>query len=187
VVAVIRRDPAQHLGADHTVVVVAAVVEEHAAEADGRGGRRGGQRVLDGLHDLAVGVDDRRPAVGEHHVGMLVERGNAALDEVTAVEVVVRCPLEELAAAVPEDDVVIELAADVAGLSEVADPAVLGRVLPADVLRGVGGRVVGDDQLEVLVRLAEQRFDRFGEVRGSVVDGQADSQPRGAVRGHPFS
>lgn len=177
VVAVVRLHPAQHVGPHHPVEVVAAGLEEHAAEALGRARRVGGERVL--VRDLhpAVAVDDRLVGVGEDDVGPLVQRVHAAPQQVPGVQVVVRGPLEQLAAALGEHVVVVGRGADVPGEPDVPDARVLRGVPAADVPGPVGRGVVGDDQLEVLVGLAEQGVERLGEVLLAVVDGQADTEP----------
>ena len=98
--------------------------------------------------------------------------------QVPAVEVVVRRPLEQLGAGLVERPVVVRGGADVDRLPEVADPRVLGQVLPADLLRAVGRGVVGDDQVEVAVALPQQGVQGLREVLLAVVDRKADTQPR---------
>jgi len=66
----------------------------------------------------------------------------------------------------------------------IPDPLVGCCSLPADLLGGVGRRVVGDDQFEVPVRLGKDGVDRLLEVAFAVVDGQADGDTRTPVLGH---
>src|SRR6478735_5340850 len=74
---------------------------------------------------------------------------------------------------------------DVPGLAYVADSGVLIGVAPADVAGGVGRSVVGNDQLEVLVGLAEQRLDRLREIDLAVEGRQPDTQPRRRAQRRP--
>lgn len=177
VVAVHRFHPAQHVGPHHPVEVVATGLEQQTAEALRRVRRVGGEPVLVGDRHLAVAVDDRLAGVREDHLRPLVQRLHAAPQQVPAVQVVVRCPLEQLAAGLVEDVVVVRRGADVAGQPQVPDARVLRGVPAADVLGPVARGVVGDDQLEVLVGLAEQGVERLGQVLLAVVHGQADAQP----------
>ena len=91
-----------------------------------------------------------------------------------------RGPLEVPPAGLADQEVVVGRGADVDRLADVPDPLVALRVVPADVRGLVGRRVVGDDQLEVLVGLRQQRVQRLGEVLGTVVDRQPDGQRRRA-------
>lgn len=177
VVAVVRLHLAQHVGPHHPVEVVAAGLEQHAAEALRRVRRVGGERVRVRHLHLAVFVDDGLVGVREDHVRPLVEGLDAAPQQVPGVQVVVRGPLEQLAPALGEHVVVVGRGADVPGQPDVPDARVPRRVLAADVLGPVGRGVVGDDQLEVLVGLSEQRVERLGQVLLAVVHGQADAQP----------
>ena len=69
-------------------------------------------------------------------------------------------------------------ATDVGVVAVVADPGIAGGVVASDLLRGIGRRVVGDDQLEVPERLGEDRIDGRGEVVLAVEHGQADADRR---------
>jgi hypothetical protein len=60
--------------------------------------------------------------VGQHHVRALVEHLDAALEQVAPVQVVVRGPLPQLAAALGEHEVVVRRGADVLRQPQVADP-----------------------------------------------------------------
>jgi len=100
--------------------------------------------------------------VREHGLGVLVERVYATLQVVARIQVVVRCPLEEFATGGPDEAVVVRDDADVAWLAHVADPGVLCLVVTAYLGGPVSGGVVRDNQLEVLVTLAEQGLDSFG-------------------------
>ena len=106
-VAPLHRRPAEDLGPDNAVVVVAAVVEQQAPEAFRRPRARGVERVVDGLDRGARVVDLRCPAVSEHDLRVLVERVDAALKQVASVQVVVRRPLEQLTPRLLGDEVVV--------------------------------------------------------------------------------
>ena len=193
VVAAVGSDPPQHVGPHHAVEVVGpdrpghvVTVEEQATQPFRSTRRPRGEWVLEGLEDIALRIDGGRPRVSEHRVRILVEQRDAALHEVARVEVVCGGPLEERSAGVPQHDVVVRRRPDVAWLAREHDARVLGLVLPADVVGGVGGGVARDDQLEVLERLAQQRVERLCEVLGAVVDGQSDAQLRYDHGGSPI-
>src|SRR6266536_1939108 len=67
------------------------------------------------------------------------------------------------------------------------DPLVLLRVTPADFLGPVRGRVVRDDQLEVLERLREDRIDRLSDESLPIEHGKADAHPRATVHRSVFA
>ena len=68
--------------------------------------------------------------------------------------------------------------ADILGLPVVHDAAIGCGELAADLLRPVGGRVVGDHELQVLVGLREHRCDDLGKPFGPVADREADRDQR---------
>ena len=178
VVGAVRLDAAERVGADDPVEVVAPGRVEQAPQP-GRGTRvRGVQGVGKILQDLALLVDQGVPAVRQHHVRPGLQHPHALLEQLRRVQVVVRGPLEVPPAGLADQEVVVRRGADVDRLAQVPDPRVALRVVPADLGGVVGRRVVGDDQLEVLVGLRQQRVERLGEVLGTVVDGQADRQGR---------
>src|SRR5262249_55118066 len=129
----------------------AAAAEEGTAEAIWRSRGIGAERVVKGLGDIVPMIDDTLVRVGKHDAGVLVERQDAALQEVTAIEIVCRGPFEVLSARLSQDEVVIGGKADVPGLAEVTDTAILLGVATADVSRTIGRRVVRNDELEVVV------------------------------------
>ena len=108
---------------------------------------------------------------------VLVERINAVLQQVTSIQVVIGRPLEQLAPGLLDDEVVVRGKSDVARLTNIADPGVLLLVATADVRGAIGRGVIRDDQLKILVALAQQSIKRFGEVVRTVVDRKADGQP----------
>jgi len=120
--------------------------------------------------------------VSQDDLRVLVERRNAALDQVARVQVVVGGPLEQLAPGLLDQDVMIRRASDVARLPDVPDPRVLLRVATADIRGPVRRGVVRNDQLEVLIGLPEQSVERFGQVLLAVIDRKPDAQP--GNRGH---
>ena len=173
VVTAVQWRPAQDVGPDDAVDVIASVGEQHAPEPlrSPQGGRV--QRVLKLLRYRARAIDHCRPGVSEHDMRVLVERFDAPLEQVAGVEVVVGGPLEQLPPGLPDDEVVVRGEADVPRLPDKADPGVLLRVATADVDGAVGRGVVRNDQLEVLVALAEQGIERLGEVVLAVVNREA--------------
>src|SRR6185369_8677486 len=93
------------------------------------------------------------------------------------VQVIRGRPLEEFAARLPENEIVVRRETNVALVADVPDPGVLLQVAAADAGGAIGRGVVRDNQLEVLVALTEQGFDGLGEVVLAVVDGKPDAQP----------
>ncbi len=87
-------------------------------------------------------------------------------------------PLKEFAAG--EIEGVGEVPSDAAifGFAVIANARIAGSVGLADFLSAVGGRIVGNDELEVGERLREQRIDGGGQVLLAVVDRQADADAR---------
>ena len=176
-VAFLHRRPAEDLGPDNAVVVVAAADEQQAPEALRRPRGCRVERVLERLGQGTRVVDLCRPGVGEHHVRVLVERVDAALQQVAGVQVIVRRPLEQLAPRLLGDEVVVGGEPDVLRLAEIAHPGVLLLVATADVTGAVGRGVVRNDQLEIREALAEQGLERLGDVFLAVVYRKADGEP----------
>ena len=85
-------------------------------------------------------------------------------------EVVVRHPLEELAAGTAEYTVEVRSGAQVARESRVLDTLISPSVSLANLAGGVGGSVVGYDELEVGEILRENGFERLCKVLLPVVD-----------------
>ena len=176
-VALLHRRPAQDLGPHNAVVVVATADEQQAPEALRRPRRRRVERVLERLGHGARVVDLCRPGVGEHDVRVLVERVDAALQQVAGVQVIVRRPLEQFAPRLLGDEVVVGGEPDVPRLAEIAYPGVLLLVASADVTGAVGRGVVRNYQLEIREALAEQGLERLGDVFLAVVYRKADGEP----------
>src|SRR5690606_9818272 len=88
--------------------------------------------------------------------------------------VVVRRPLEVGASSLMDGEIVIGSGAEVLLLPEVADPMVALGEAAADLLSSVRGGVVGDDQLEIVECLLEDRLDRLIQELGAVVHGHSD-------------
>src|ERR1019366_2184769 len=78
--------------------------------------------------------------------------------------VIMRGPLEEFAAGQLEYPIVVTAGTDVTLIAEVLNPGILCRKFPANHLRPIGGRVVANDQLEILVILAHQAAKGAGKV-----------------------
>jgi hypothetical protein len=176
-VAPLHRRPAEDLGPDNAIVVVAAVVEQQAPEAFWRPRACGVERVADSLDRGARVIDLRRPAVSEHDLRILVERVDAALKEVAGVQVVVRRPLEQLTPRLLGDEVVVGGKPDVPRLAEIAHPGILLLVATADVPGAIGRGVIRNDQLEISEGLAKQGLDRLADVLLAVVHRKADGEP----------
>ena len=139
----------------------------------------GGQRVVHRLRHIADVVDDRLPGVRQYDARVLIERVNAALEQVAAVQVIGGRPLEVLSARLLHHEVVVRRKADIPGLADVANPGILLPVTAADVRGAVGRGVIRDDQLEILIALPQQGLDRLGEILLAVIDGKPDAQPGG--------
>jgi hypothetical protein len=67
-------------------------------------------------------------------------------------------------------------------VAQIDDARVAARVLAADLSGGIRGRVVGDDQLEVVEALAQDRVDRLANEPLSVEDRQTDAEPHDPLR-----
>ena len=108
---------------------------------------------------------------------MFIQSIHAALQQVTGIEIIVGGHLEQLAPSLRDDEIVVWLQADVAWLTDIPDPGVPLPVVTANVRGAVGGSVVRNDQLEVLIGLAEQSLQRLGEQVPSVIDRKPETQP----------
>jgi hypothetical protein len=113
--------------------------------------------------------------VAENNVWVFVERRNATSEQVAAVQIVVGGPLEILTAGLAKDEVVVRAETDVAGLANVPDSRILGRISAADLFGLVRRGIVRDNQLKVGETLTEQRIERLCEITLSVVYGKADT------------
>jgi hypothetical protein len=69
-------------------------------------------------------------------------------------------------------------------VTDVTDPRVAGRVLRDDRGGAVGGRIVADEDDEVLDGLVEQRIERRRQKALAVVDGNTDGDEGRPGRGH---
>ena len=123
-------------------------------------------------------VDDHRPRVRQHRRRSLLEHLDARAEEARAEQIVVRRPLEVLAAREVEAAVVVRPRPEVAWVPDVTHAGVPSGVGGADLRGAVGGGVVGDDQLEVPEVLLQDRVDGPREVALAVEDGQADADAR---------
>src|SRR5262245_38029890 len=175
-------DPDEAVGVGVAALEQAAASEQDASEALRRPRRVRCQRVLERLRNVARLVDRRFPGVSKNYLRVRVERVDAAPQQVAAVQVVGSRPLEQFAARLLEHEVVVRGEADVARLADVADPGVLLAVATADIGGAVGRGVVRDDQLEILVALAEQGIEGLADVVLAVVHREPDAH-RGR-RGH---
>src|SRR5262249_43441150 len=123
------------------------------------------------------GVDRDGRGKADRGIGPGVELRDQALQHRGRTDVVMGRPAEVLTSRPPEGEGAIAHAADVVGVAPVANPRIARRVPTADLLGPVGRRVVGDQQLEVVVRLSKYRFDRLLEELVAVVDRQTDAHP----------
>ncbi len=131
--------------------------------------------VRDLADHCAVGVDLLGGGVRQHHLRAHFQGFEAQLDVLGVEQVVVRGPLEVLAAGETEALMEVGCCADIRRVAYIAHPAVVGFPTEGDLLRAVGGSVVGDDQLEIRVGLAEDRPYRLVEVCLPILDGQPDA------------
>jgi hypothetical protein len=179
-----------HGAAHHPEDLVAHVTPvrhvDQPPEANVRLGRfgSGAERVVAG--HVAVLVDDPRAAVAVDDVRIGVEDGDAPLEVGRQAHVVVRVPLEVLAARGAEAAVVVFRRPEVPRAAGVADARVACGVLAADVFGGVGRRVVADDQLEVAEGLPEQRVDRLADEPRAVAHRHANAGAWRPLAVHKF-
>ena len=120
-------------------------------------------------------------------VGVGVELSNQPLDQLGLHEIVVSVPAEELTPSLLEHEVVVARRTLVDGVADHDHPVVSFRSPFDDRERGIGGRVVRHDQLQITVRLRQHALDRLLEVPLAVVHRQTDRHPRrrlGHVGGH---
>ena len=126
-----------------------------------------------GVSDRARIVDERRPSMRQDDLRPGVERVDAPLEQVRGVEVVVGCPLEELAAGLLDHEVVIERRAAVLRVMDVPHAGINRCIMPGDLTRPIGGAVIGDDQLEVGEGLRQEGVQGCREETLAVVNRQA--------------
>ena len=114
--------------------------------------------------DRALAVDQHRLRVGEKDVVAAgVQRGHARLQHRGGQKVVICGPLEQFAARARHRHVVVARGTDV-GLVSGRNGLVTVAVIPADIPGRVRRRVVGDDQLEIVELLLEDRLECLREV-----------------------
>ena len=101
----------------------------------------------------------------EDHLGPGVEGIDAPLQQIWRVQIVVGHPLEELAPALLDHEVVIEGGTAVLAVMDVPHAGINRLVLPGDLAGPIGRAVVGDDQLEVGEGLRQQGIQRLANVR----------------------
>src|SRR5262249_39462467 len=140
--------------------------------------RRGGAVVTVRPQTLPCLVDEHRLRIAEDGCRLAVEAVGAPLEELRRADIVVGRPLEVWSPRELDHTIVIPGRAPVPVAPMVDDAWVPPRVLAADRLGAIGRRVVGDDQLEVGARLAQQRVQRGLEIALAVVDRQTDDDPR---------
>src|SRR2546422_144696 len=86
-----------------------------------------------------------------------------------------RCPFEKFATRQSKDAVVVRAGPDVGRVPGVPDPTIFSGVFLADRLSGVSRRVVGYDQLKILIVLPEQAAECAGKVPLAVEHGETDT------------
>jgi hypothetical protein len=177
VITVLGSDASKDMGPDHAVLVVGTIGDDQASETFRDVRRVGGQGVVKSSDDRSCLVDDGHVRMAEDNVRVFVERRNATSEQVAAVQVVMGGPLEVLPAGLAKDEVVVRVETDVAGLADVPDSRVLGRISAADLFGPVRRGIVRDDQLKVGKTLPEQCIERLSEITLPVVYGKADTEP----------
>jgi len=80
--------------AHYSPVIITPAVEQHALETLRCFRKRCGRGVVDQVRHHPGTIDSRGPRVGKDGLGMLVERIDTTLKQVTSIEIVVMCGLE---------------------------------------------------------------------------------------------
>ena len=155
-VAGVQRRPAQDVRPDDAALIVAPAVEEHAPEPVRRPRGRRVHRVVDQFRYRARASITADQEWARTTCGCSSSAATQSFEQVAGVEVVMRRVFEQFAPGLLDHEIVIRGGADVVRLADVADPGILLRVAAADVSGAIGRGVVRNDQLEVLVTLAEQ-------------------------------
>jgi hypothetical protein len=89
-------------------------------------------------------------------------------------QVILRAPLEVLAAREAEDIIVITRAAQVLGIPVIVDPSIHRCELATDGLGAIARGIVGDHELEISEGLIKDGSDAALQQRLAVVDGHAE-------------
>ena len=176
-----RRSIVQRVPADHPEHLGAAAGAQARRQPIGLAGSAGaeGGMVID-LPRAGV-VGDLHDRMAEHGLRVRFQGSHAPRQVSRTNEVVVRRPLEVPPARALEDHIVVLRGADVGFLPIVANAPVGGRIASADLRGAIGRGVIGDDQLEIRKCLGEDRLDRLGEERRTVVDREPDADRRPVV------
>src|SRR5215469_1836415 len=122
--------------------------------------------------------------MGEYDARVLIEGGDTPLKQVTGIEVIAGRPLEQLAPGLIRHKVVVRREPHISGLPKVSNSGVLPRIAPANVRSPVDRRVVGDNELEILIALAKEGLDGLRHIRLTVENGEPDGQPWWPVHRH---
>ena len=132
-----------------------------------------GKRAF-GRPAAAVGAEELDLRHAARDVGVGVEHRHRALEQAGQRVVVGRQPHEVGRAGGVEHEAKIREAADGSAVPRVADSRVGRGIPPTDRLGVIGGGVVGDDELEIGQRLAEDGLDRARDRGRAVVRRHAD-------------
>jgi hypothetical protein len=115
--------------------------------------------------------------MSQDNIRMLIKCIDAALQKFTTVQVIRSRPLEKFAARLIDHEVVVRGKAYIAWLADIADSGVFVRITMADFGGTVGRCIVRDNQLEILVALAEQGLYGLREVFLAIIDWKPDAEP----------
>src|ERR1039457_2692025 len=154
------------------------IVEQHLAEARNRIRRIGIHGPVVVFKERPVFVDDAGARMGDHKGVIALERRYARGKESRIVQVVAGGPLEVFARCKRENTPDIPARAHILFTSVVADARVGSAIGFAYPLRAVGRCVIGNNQLEIAERLAEQRIERLAKKWLSVVDKKSNTEKR---------
>jgi hypothetical protein len=182
-IAPMEGSTAQDVYPHHAIEIIAAQDEQHIPESYCGVPGVGGKSILTSAEDIAFSVNIGLPCVTKHDLRSVVQRLNASQQQVTTVQVVMRGPLKVFTPGLLDDEVVIWRRSQVDGLTKIADARITGRVASTDLLGTICRRVVGDDELEVRVALAQQCIKGVRQVFLSVIDRKANAQPRYLAQG----
>src|SRR2546423_7050412 len=131
-----------------------------------------------------VRVDQYRSWIGLNNVRSRVENFDAAFDESWSRYVVCGLPAKQFGARQLDASNEIPAGADVLLVAHVSDSAIAVAEFADNVRRRIRGRVVGDKDLDIRIRLVDERFERERQIALRIIRGDADRNSRGAGRRH---
>ena len=160
--------------------VVAAVVGGVGEETGEVVAHIARQRVGPGREMAGLaGFGEQHPALARHRARLRLEGGEMGRDEAGRPEIVGGRPHEIGRLGGEQDVAEIHRGAEVVALADIVDARVSRGVGAADLLGGVGGTVVGDDQREIRDGLGEKTVQRGRDGGRAVIDRHSNGHAHG--------